>query len=758
MQPDNPEKAMDKKYEIKDSAALISTAEKGIREYLQSALENDRIDNQLFKDATAYTFQYLKDWIEDPRIDEISPHLKPGISEAIHKQKWEDLVNAFWKKMNFGTGGIRGLMANDKESILKLKEEGIDAQIVKGPNTLNNLVLLITSAGVAKFGKERGFDKIVVGYDSRIRGWDFAKIIAELFLAYDYRVYLFDSPCPYPEVTFAIPYEGIKADMGILISASHNDYRYNGYKLSCGNGSQFDPQERTELYERFIKNSKPEDIKLVPLGEALKGQLVFLGGTEKLDDFDYYDFDMLDIHKAHREHVKSFLLFKNKPGCRDTLNIAYCAFHGAGRIAVPRLLNEVGFKNIKTITKNGLHDLDGLFPSFSSEPGREQQPDPGDPRAAKVAVEAFKKEYPGEWENTDVLIGTDPDADRCGVVVKIPENQRFLYDNNDYMLMPADDMWSLIIWFRLKMDKSIDPEKTFVVLSHTTSDSSVKLARKNDLGVIKSWVGFAALSAGVRDTWNKVLEEKVKGLYEGRKNDAEDCHEFIYDTQGMFDKKRSYNLAAMEQSNGFSLLGYPPLDSFSLGVKGHVRDKDGTFAAVLIAEIAEWAKQNSTSIFELIDRHIYLDPDVGLFINSYEPDPLDGEYPGIEGNRLKKAILRRALGLYQLALAGGYEIGGLPVIDAAIYRTGKYDHIYKKTHDFQFPDEGVRFYFDFYSEKERLSYLTIRPSGTSNALRFHVQLHYPVDESNLIEKKKELHEVALRIMDDIREKVGAPRN
>ena len=743
---------MNEKFDIGE---LISEADKGINEYLKAAFENDRIDSQLYNNAKTHILPYLEAWLKDSRIDELSLNLKPGIANSILNKRWEDLVNAFRKKMDFGTGGIRGLMANDKKSIIKLKEEGIDACILKGPNTLNDIVLLITSAAVARFGLKRGYNKIVIGYDSRIRGWDFAKIIAELFLAYGYTVYLFDSPCPYPEVTFAIPYKDIKADMGIMISASHNDYRYNGYKLSCANGSQFDPEERMELFGEFIDKSGPKDIQLLPIEDSPKERLIFLGGGERIDGFEYYGCKLMDIHKAHREHIKSFLLFiRNEP--KTILKIAYCAFHGGGRIAVPRLLKEVGFKEVKLITKNGLYELDGLFPSFNSEPGREQQPDPGDPRAAMVAVSSFQEEYPNEWEETDILIGTDPDADRCGVVVKVPKEQQFLYDDKDYMLMPADDMWALILWFRIKFDPLINPEKTFAVLSHTTSDLIVRLAQKHNLGVIKTWVGFAALSAGVRDTWNKSLEESTKGLYEGRKDEKEDCHPFIYETIGMFNHERSYNLAAMEQSNGFSILGSPPLDNVSLGANGHVRDKDGTFAAVLIAEIAEWAKQNGTSIFELIDRHLYLSPEVGLFVNHYEPDPLDGEYPGIEGDRIKKVIIRKALGLYQFALAGDLKIGGLPVKSASIYRTGKYDRLYTKTHDFQFPDEGIRFYFDFYSEKGYLNHLTIRPSGTSNALRFHIQLHYPVNEDNLIAKKKELHETAKRIMKDIREKVGAP--
>ena len=141
-------------------------------------------------------------------------------------------------------------------------------------------------------------------------------------------------------------------------------------------------------------------------------------------------------------------------------------------------------------------------------------------------------------------------------------------------------------------------------------------------------------------------------------------------------------------------------------------------------------------------------------MNLYEPDPLDGEYPGIEGDRLKKTILRRAIGYFQLALSGDLEIAGLQVKSACIYRTGKYDINYPPTYDFQFPDEGVRFFFD----EEKLQHVTIRPSGTGNALRFHIQLHNnSATESNLIEKKAELRSKGMAIMNGIRELLKAPR-
>ena len=592
-----------------DTSALLKSASDGISKYLADARRAGRIDEQSYQQAMQNTLPNLKGWLADEHLPAISPGLRGGLCDAIAKAEWEKLVNAFRERARFGTGGIRGMMAFDRPSIERLKQEGIAAPILRGPNTINDAVLLLTSAGVAMFGRDQKppFDKMVIGYDSRIRGFDFAAVVAQLFLAYGYTVYFFDEPVPYPEMTFAIPYKGIKADLGILISASHNDYRYNGYKLSCSNGSQFDPEERNTMYDRYIAHATTADIRLCSFQDAPKDKLVFLGGDEPVEGFNYYgrERQVLNIHKEHGNHVKTFLLTKDlageQRGATNPLRIAYRAFHGAGRRAVPRLLKEVGFptENVKRITEGGLDNLDGLFPSFRSDPGHEQQPDPGDPRAARTAVEAFKKQVAeegtvpafasaktglsplpraGTWgyEDMDILVGTDPDADRCGVVVKVPADQRQLYGGQDWVLLPADSVWALLLWYRLNREIQehghvLEPEKKFVVLSHTTSDSIVLLARKHGIGVVKTWVGFAALAAAVRDVWE---HRPLPHLIEGRESlQSPLCHPFVCESLDMDNGKRSINIAAMEQSNGYSILGGPPPDRRSLGVGGHVRDQ-----------------------------------------------------------------------------------------------------------------------------------------------------------------------------------------
>mgnify|MGYP001557939347 CR=1 FL=1 len=766
-------------------------AEAGITAYLKGERAAGRIAGTYFDDAVARTVPNLRAWLTAEELDRISPNLRQGLRDAIGEKRWEELTNAFSRDVSFGTGGIREKMGARREAVLRLKNEGIHAPIVKGPNTINDVVLLLTSAGVAKFGMERKppLQKMVIGFDSRVRGSDFARMIAGLFLAYDYTVFLFDEACMYPSVTFAVP--TLKADVGVFISASHNDFRYNGYKLSCWNGSQFDPAERKALYEDYIRKMRFADIRTVRLEDAAKDRLWFLGGQQSREGrvvsegehkglpladpladaksaYAGRESRIIDLHTLHMNHIKGFLLRPEMIShAKKPLSIAYSAFNGSGRKAAPRLLSEIGFKDVKRIMK--LDALDGMFPAFCSDPGKEQQPDPGDWRAADIAAAAFKEEYPGAWSSLDLMVGTDPDADRCGVIVKVPAHQQPAYlhpgtgEQRDYSLLSADEAWTLILWYRfsceIEQHGSIrDADKKFIVLSHTTTDLLTRLARKFRLGVLKTWVGFAQLAAGTRAIWDLHLGRDTEGLTdggrlphydEGRRRPGEEiCNRTLHSWEAMDDRRRSINVAALEQSNGFTLLGGPPPDERSLGQGGHVRDKDGTFAAVLVAELAQYAKEQGTNLIDLMDEKIYLDPDVGLYVTHYEPDPLDGEYEGLAGYTKKRAILETAEELFKTAGSAGTTIAGLHVRGATVYRTGKYDGVNWAG----FPDEGYRFYFD----GERQSHLTIRPSGTSNALRFHVQLFggHPAREA-LIAKKAELRAVAVRVVADIKRRIGA---
>jgi len=629
----------------------------------------------------------------------------------------------------------------------------------------------------------------VVGFDSRIRGGDFARLIASLFLAYDYTVYLFDEACMYPSVTFAVPM--LRADIGVFISASHNDFRYNGYKLSCQNGSQFDLVERDVIVQNYLSRVKFSDISFLPPEIAPEDRLWFLGGVPPRERREiqrgehaglpladplpglgeFYsgrEHRIVDIHAMHIEHVKGFLLRRELVSTLGPdVSLGFSAFNGSGRKAVPRLLGEVGFKDVQQIM--ALDALDGMFPAFCSDPGKEQQPDPGDWRAADIAVEAFKQEYPHRWGKLDLIIGTDPDADRCGVTVKVPRAQRAAYrhpgtlEEREYTLLSADEMWTLILWYRLNWEietfGSIQhPEKKFITLSHTTTDLLTQLARKHGLGVLKTWVGFAQLAAGTkviwdlrqgRDTGGTTEDGRLIRFDEGRRYPADTkCNAIIHSWEAMDGPGREINMAALEQSNGFSILGGLPPDERSLGCNGHVRDKDGTFAALLVGELVVHLKSRKRTLFQVLDEEIYSDPGIGLYITYYEPDPIDGEYEGLAGYTKKRRILDATEALLLKGASGALRIAGLDVTGATVYRTGKYDAINWSG----FPDEGYRFYLG----RERCSHVTIRPSGTSNALRFHVQLCEPSPHpSEVVRRKSELRSLACKIVAEVRCLVGA---
>lgn len=719
-----------------DDDAVVRKAKAGISGFLEEQFRRGLIDEGLYEQARLNVLPNLRRWLTDPHIGRLSPRLGDGLRSAVEAARWDELVEAYVDEIKFGTAGIRGKAAMSDEELLILSREGMDAPILKGPNTLNNIVLLLKSTGVAKYATAHGLRSIVIGYDSRVAGQDFAWLVSGVFLAEGLKVYLFDEAGPYPEMTFAIPTLG--ADMGILISASHNDRRYNGYKLSAGTGSQFSPRERSVIYNEYIRKTTPAQIALLDFEDAGVdpdhpedprrdgNRLVFLGGAAPLAGFDYLGRPLVDIHRMYQDQIRGFITdAAMMKSWAPSIGIGYCAFHGAGRKAVPRLLRDFGFTRVDTVTRHRLNELNGLFPAFQEHP--EQQPDPGDPTASEIAVDAYVEQYGADaLEALDLMIGTDPDADRAGIVVKVPPALREYHDNRSHVLLSADDAWSLLLWYRLSQLAgntrggntrggnaqdagnarafSQRPEESFIVLSHITTDALVRLARKHGVGVVKTWVGFGLIANAVERVWagDDLSDSRFKDI--------------IYQTVEMEGMPRHYNVGCLEQSNGFSILGGPPDTAAAMGSNGHVRDKDGVFAAILLAEVAAYAASVGTTVYELIDEQIYLDPDIGYFATDVVPVPRWGEFKGLEGLTRKIGILRRCAELGQRVRDGAsLSLDGLPVRSSETFVAGKYADAHQWP---GFPDEGIRFYFD----EERLNYLTVRPSGTSQCLRFHIQL------------------------------------
>jgi phosphoglucomutase len=738
---------------------MLEKLDSEINQYLDSKLKSGEIREELYRQAKENVMKNVTKWLNDKYINEHSPGLIEGLFDAIKQRRWENIIYAFCDDITFGTAGIRGQACFNEDDVKKLTRFGIDAPIIRGPNTINNIVLLLKSAGLAKYAQENNLKSIVVGYDSRIRGKDFAELIAKLFLSFGIKVYLFDEACPYPELTFTIPTIG--ADLGVLISASHNDKRYNGYKVSSKTGAQIDLAQRNMIYNEYISKMTTQDIKFKDFKDAGKN-LVFLGGSEKLPGVDYMDKDLIDMHTKHIHHMKNFIIDK-KMFSRwvNELNVGFCAFYGAGCNAVPRVIKELGVKNIKVVSE--MNRLDGTFPCFDIY----QQPDPGDEIAERIAIELFKKEHSSEaFKNIDIMLATDPDADRVGFVTKVPENQKDVYreiskgsellessiskmipdhkarNDYDWYLLTADEAFSLLLWYRLKKMKDMnngvlpDSEKSFIVINHVTTDMITRLAKKYGIGVVKSWVGFTFISGCVEKIWNGEILNQEKD------------HSLLFSTIDM-NKNRCINLGAIEQSNGFSILGNRPSPGKYLGENGHTRDKDGVLAATLFTEVAAYAKSQGKSLIELLDENLYLDPQIGFFANYAEACPYWGQFEGPTGFSKKIDILKRVEKLAQ-DFESGKELcfAGKKVVSIERYATGKYDKLH---HWNGFFDEGIRFFFD----SEKLNYMTVRPSGTSHCIRFHIQLHKSVSKKDLFEKKAETYNKAKEIIQATRKACNA---
>ena len=148
---------------------LLAQAEQGIGEYLKSQHAEGLITGTYYEDAVAKTVPNLRKWLGASELDRISPNLRDALRDAIRESRWVELTNAYSRDVAFGTGGIREKMGPNRDVILKLKTDGIHARIVKGPNTINDVIYLLTSAGTAKFGRERSpqLSRVVVGFDSR---------------------------------------------------------------------------------------------------------------------------------------------------------------------------------------------------------------------------------------------------------------------------------------------------------------------------------------------------------------------------------------------------------------------------------------------------------------------------------------------------------------------------------------------------------------------------------------------------------------
>jgi len=437
--------------------------------------------------------EIYRQWIEDPYYDEETKEELLAIKDE------KEIEDRFYKDLEFGTGGMRGIIG-------------------AGTNRLNKYTVRKAAQGLANFIKKQGQSDmgVAIAYDSRRCSYEFAMETALVMAANNIKAFLFDELRPTPELSFAVRYLGCAA--GVVITASHNPKEYNGFKAYGSDGCQLPPKESDEVIKEVESIKDISEIGCIKKEEALEQGLLEIIGK--------------DVDDAYINVVKSEGI--NPELCRkygkDT-KIIYTPLHGSGNKPVRRVLKEIGFDNVLVVKEQELPD-----PDFSTV----KYPNPEEKAVFNIAIQMAEK------EDVELIIGTDPDADRVGVVVKD--------DKGEFITLTGNQIGCLLLEYILsqRQQRNDLPENAFVVKTIVSSDLARKIAENYGVEIIDVLTGF------------KFIGEQIKLLHDtGRKK-------FIF---------------GYEESYGY-LSGT------------HARDKDAVVSSMLIAEMYTWYKSRGMNLYQ----------------------------------------------------------------------------------------------------------------------------------------------------------------
>ena len=327
-----------------------------------------------------YKIKY-EEWLNNPSFDEETRNELLSI-----KDNEKEIEDRFYKELSFGTGGLRGVIG-------------------AGLNRMNKYTVGRATQGLANYilkvgGKEKG---VVISYDSRNMSKEFSELTALILNANGIKTYIFKALRPVPELSFAVRY--LNCVVGVMITASHNPPEYNGYKVYWDDGSQIVPPVDGEIIDE-VNSTKFENIKTIDKSEAIEKGLY----NEVLEEVD----------EAFSNKLKSLVINKNAIETCEDLKIVYTPLHGTGGQITPKLLKEIGFKNVYVVSEQ--EQPDGDFPTVD-------YPNPEDPNAFKMALDLAKE------VDADVVVANDPDADRVGLYCKNNEGEYISFTGNMFAIL-----------------------------------------------------------------------------------------------------------------------------------------------------------------------------------------------------------------------------------------------------------------------------------------------------------------------------------
>lgn len=431
-------------------------------------------------------------WLEgDYDID-----TKQSIQQLIDEGNDTELTDAFYKDLEFGTGGLRGLI-------------GV------GSNRMNRYTVGTATQGLANY-LNKAFPnqeiKVAIAYDSRIKSDEFSQIIADIFSASGITVYLFEALRPTPELSFAIRQLGCQS--GVVVTASHNPKEYNGYKAYWNDGSQVVAPHDSNIIDEVNAIKSIDDIKF----EGDPSKVIKIGA---------------DIDEKYLDHILSLSISKDAIARQKDLKIVYTPLHGTGVTLVPQLLKKMGFESVTVIEEQAEPNGNGQFPTVV-------YPNPEESEAMSMAVNKAKE------IDADLVLGTDPDADRVGIAAK--------NHHGEIQLLNGNQTASVLIYYLLNAWKDAGKltGTQFVCKTIVTTDLIDKMAASYDVKCYNTLTGFKYIA--------QVIREK------------EGIEQFI---------------GGGEESYGY-LIG------------DAVRDKDAIASCAMIAELTAYAKDKGLSLFDML--------------------------------------------------------------------------------------------------------------------------------------------------------------
>ena len=417
----------------------------------------------------------------------------------LQKENPDQLADAFYRDLEFGTGGLRGIM-------------GV------GTNRMNKYTVGMATQGYANYLKQSFPNeevRVAIAHDSRNNSRFFAETTANVFAANGIKVFLFDSLRPTPELSFAIRH--LKCQGGVVCTASHNPKEYNGYKAYWNDGAQLVPPHDKNVIKEVEKIGSVENVK-------------WTGASENITIIGK------EVDEAYMQMVKGLSVYPEIIQKQHDLKIVYTPIHGSGVKLVPEVLKRFGFTNVHIVKEQ--MEPDGNFPTVS-------YPNPEEKATMSIGLQKAQE------LDADILLGTDPDADRVGIGVKDNHDEWVLMNGNQTAVLAFNYL------IEARKAKGIARPNDMVIKTIVTTDMIDKIAQHNGVNCYNVLTGFKWIAEMIREK-------------EGKEN---------------------YVIGGEE--------------SFGLMIGDKIRDKDAVSAVALLCEMAAYEKEKGRSLFEkLLDLYV----------------------------------------------------------------------------------------------------------------------------------------------------------